>query len=108
MAAGWGLVPLGAAVPVGVRVGVHQLSVCLASSGLFSAWCAAALAGWAAGSDGPRQGVKLSGASSWVVPWAALPAGGSNFVGSAGAGARVVWLAGSVVGVRPGRGRGSR
>ena len=59
------------------------------------------------GRDGQQQGVTFGASSGWVGFWAALPAGGSAVVGSAGAGARVVGLAGSVVGVRPGRSPGS-
>ena len=57
--------PLGAAVPVGACVGVHRLSVRLASSGRFSAWRSAAVGGWAAGSDRPLQGVTF-----WACRWA--------------------------------------
>ena len=68
MAAGWGSVRLGAAVSVKASVGVHRLAVCLASSGRGSALRSALLAGWAAGSDGPLQGVMLCESWGWVGP----------------------------------------
>ena len=108
MAAGWGSVQFGAAVPVGVRVGVHRLSVRFASSGRCFAWRSAAVAGWAAGSDEPLQGVTLGGSSGWVSPWAALPASGSSVLGSAGAGASSACGLGAAQGVSPLRVRWGR
>ena len=56
MAAGLGSAPLGVAVPIGVRVGVHRLRVCLVFSGRGSAWRPAAVAGWVVGLGGGAAG----------------------------------------------------
>ena len=48
--------PLGVAMPVGVRVGIHWLPVCLVSSGRGSAWRTAAVADWVSGLGGGDAG----------------------------------------------------
>ena len=64
---------LGVAVPVGVRVGVLGLPVCLVSCGRGLAWRPAAVAGWVTGLSGGTAGwgvrrVVLFGAQgSWVL-----------------------------------------
>ena len=93
MAAGLGWVPLGVAVPVGLRVGALPLPVRLVSSGRGLAWRPAAVAGWLAGLGGCAAGwgvrrVVLCGAQgSWDAPGAA----------SAGAPTLVGWRGGACV-----------
>ena len=73
--------PLGVAVPVGVRVGVPQLPVRLVSSGRGLAWRPVVVAGWVTGLGG--------GAAGWGVRRFVLcgAQGSWGAVGAAGVGA---------------------
>ena len=94
-AAGLGSAPLGVAVSVGVRVGVHRLPVCLTSSRRGSAWRPAAVAGWVAGLGGGAAGrgvrrVVLCGAQGSRGAAGAAGVGVSTFVGWPGVGLGVM------------------
>ena len=90
---GFSSVPLGAAVPVGVCVGVLCLSVGLVSSGRGPAWRSAVVAGWVTWLGG--------GAAGWGVRRIVLCAaqGSWGAVGAAGVGASTLvgWRGGVCV-----------